>query len=175
MEVLKYTRSGCINRRDYFKPTFKNSNAAKKRDSKVLPGKPNHMTSVIQNLQNVSGVFEMTDSTASTTIKNTEKIQVGVSPKVLSATISTQPKLVSIATQSNHNAPQSQLKPLQVAPAPSLSLKKIVALRTSDTLLHSYNRDINLMNCGQACASLRVCGNLDLSYLPDEITFSDAT
>ena len=82
---------GCINRRDYFKPTFKNSNAAKKRDSKVLPGKPNHMTSVIQNLQNVSGVFEMTDSTASTTIKNTEKIQVGVSPKVLSATISTQP------------------------------------------------------------------------------------
>ncbi|PRQ36301.1 hypothetical protein RchiOBHm_Chr4g0389911 [Rosa chinensis] len=84
-------------------------------------------------------------------------------PKALSATIPTQPKPPSIATQPNNNAFQSQVKPLPFVHASPLSvpthphlqqalLKKIEALPTPGTCLFPSTPDKNMMNCRQASA-----------------------
>lgn len=93
-------------------------------------------------------------------------------PKALSATICTQLKPPSIATQPNKKAFQSQVKPLPFAPAYLLSvdhphlqqafLKEIEALSTTDTWAFSSTVDNNLLNCRQAAESSSLWRSLPL-------------
>ncbi|PRQ21857.1 putative transcription factor interactor and regulator CCHC(Zn) family [Rosa chinensis] len=82
-------------------------------------------------------------------------------PQALSASICTQPKPPSIATQPTNNASQSQVVKslpfsLSVPTRPQLQqalLTKLAVLRTPRTWLLPSTLDRNLMNCRQACES----------------------
>ncbi|XP_040375361.1 uncharacterized protein LOC112202138 [Rosa chinensis] len=106
--------------------------------------------------------------------EDTKKIQVGASPKALSASICTQPKPPSTATEPNNNSFQSQVVkpltitsayPLSVPPHPHLQqapLKKIEVLRTPGTWLLPSTPDRNLMHCRHACESTSLWQSLPL-------------